>query len=142
GCVCACTEFRAGGEAARGAGDAMEVRGGTGCIEEWSDARVLRDGHLGSIWEGTSNIVALDVARAVKREGARAPLRAFLLGARAPARLPGASATRLRRALARASDASPHAGPKADDACGRAAAAARTRAAAATPLDRVGHWFG
>jgi len=46
------------------------VRGGCGYIEEWSDARLLRDAHLGSIWEGTSNIVALDVRRAVGRDGA------------------------------------------------------------------------
>ncbi|ONB78836.1 DNA alkylation response protein, partial [Burkholderia pseudomallei] len=102
GCVRILTplvKFRACRDARRVAGDAMEVRGGTGYIEEWSDARVLRDAHLGSIWEGTSNIVALDVARAVKREGALAPLRAFLLGALDTARLPGASAARLRRAL-------------------------------------------
>ena len=43
----------------------MEMRGGAGYIEEWPDARLTRDAHLGSIWEGTSNIVALDVARAL-----------------------------------------------------------------------------
>jgi acyl-CoA dehydrogenase len=30
----------------------------------------LRDAHLGSIWEGTSNIVALDVLRAISRDDA------------------------------------------------------------------------
>ncbi|RAE72792.1 DNA alkylation response protein, partial [Burkholderia multivorans] len=55
-------KFRACRDARRVTGDAMEVRGGTGYIEEWSDARLVRDAHLGSIWEGTSNIVALDVA--------------------------------------------------------------------------------
>ena len=63
-------KFRVCRDARKVAGDAMEVRGGCGYIEEWSDARVLRDAHLGSIWEGTSNIVALDVARATRREGA------------------------------------------------------------------------
>jgi len=63
-------KFRTCRDARKVAGDAMEVRGGCGYIEEWSDARVLRDAHLGSIWEGTSNIVALDVARATRREGA------------------------------------------------------------------------
>ena len=63
-------KFRTCRDARKVAGDAMEVRGGCGYIEEWSDARVLRDAHLGSIWEGTSNIVALDVARAARREGA------------------------------------------------------------------------
>src|SRR5574340_558539 len=49
--------------------DAMEVRGGCGYIEDWGDPRFVRDAHLGSIWEGTSNIVALDVIRAIRREG-------------------------------------------------------------------------
>ncbi len=63
-------KFRACRDARRVTGDAMEVRGGCGYIEEWSDARLLRDAHLGSIWEGTSNIVALDVLRAIAREAA------------------------------------------------------------------------
>jgi alkylation response protein AidB-like acyl-CoA dehydrogenase len=74
-------KFRACRDARRVTGDAMEVRGGCGYIEEWPDARLLRDAHLGSIWEGTSNIVALDVMRAIRREGAGATL-ADYLGAR------------------------------------------------------------
>ncbi len=62
-------KFRACRDARKVTGDAMEVRGGCGYIEEWSDPRLLRDAHLGSIWEGTSNIVALDVLRAIEREG-------------------------------------------------------------------------
>jgi acyl-CoA dehydrogenase len=61
-------KFRACRDARRATGDAMEVRGGCGYIEEWSDARLVRDAHLGSIWEGTSNIVALDARRAIRRE--------------------------------------------------------------------------
>jgi acyl-CoA dehydrogenase len=61
-------KFRACRDARRAAGDAMEVRGGCGYIEEWPDARLVRDAHLGSIWEGTSNIVALDAMRAIRRE--------------------------------------------------------------------------
>ncbi|MEZ5853034.1 MAG: acyl-CoA dehydrogenase family protein [Hyphomicrobiaceae bacterium] len=71
-------KFRTCRDARKVAGDAMEVRGGCGYIEEWSDARVLRDAHLGSIWEGTSNIVALDVARAARREGALEALEGYL----------------------------------------------------------------
>lgn len=52
--------------------------GGCGYIEEWFDARILRDAHLGSIWEGTSNIVALDVIRAARREGALEALLDYL----------------------------------------------------------------
>ncbi|WP_419897659.1 acyl-CoA dehydrogenase family protein [Roseomonas sp. USHLN139] len=73
-------KFRACRDARRVTGDAMEVRGGCGYIEEWSDARLLRDSHLGSIWEGTSNIVALDVLRAAAREGSLPVLRAHLHG--------------------------------------------------------------
>ena len=61
-------KFRACRDARKVTGDAMEVRGGCGYIEEWPDARLLRDAHLGSIWEGTSNIVALDVLRAIARD--------------------------------------------------------------------------
>ena len=68
-------KFRACRDARGVTGDAMEVRGGCGYIEEWSDARLLRDAHLGSIWEGTSNIVALDVLRAIRRDGALPALR-------------------------------------------------------------------
>ena len=72
-------KFRACRDARKVCADAMEVRGGCGYIEEWSDARVLRDAHLGSIWEGTSNIVALDVSRAVRRAGALDALSDYLL---------------------------------------------------------------
>ncbi len=73
-------KFRACRDARKVTGDAMEVRGGCGYIEEWSDARLVRDAHLGSIWEGTSNIVALDVVRAIRREDSLAALMAHLNG--------------------------------------------------------------
>ena len=94
-------KFRACRDARRVTGDAMEVRGGTGYIEEWSDARLVRDAHLGSIWEGTSNIVALDIARAVKREGALEPLRAYLIGMLDGVTLPPQSDALLRATLDR-----------------------------------------
>jgi alkylation response protein AidB-like acyl-CoA dehydrogenase len=71
-------KFRACRDARRATGDAMEMRGGAGYIEEWSDARLVRDAHLGSIWEGTSNIVAQDVLRAIRKEGALEALDAEL----------------------------------------------------------------
>ncbi|MGO4712340.1 acyl-CoA dehydrogenase family protein [Bradyrhizobium sp. 2TAF24] len=71
-------KFRACRDARKVTGDAMEVRGGCGYIEEWPDARLLRDSHLGSIWEGTSNIVALDVPRAIARDDALPALQAHL----------------------------------------------------------------
>ena len=73
-------KFRACRDARKVTGDAMEVRGGCGYIEEWADPRLVRDAHLGSIWEGTSNIVALDVKRAIKREGSLPVLQEHLRG--------------------------------------------------------------
>lgn len=70
-------KFRACRDARKVTGDAMEVRGGCGYIEEWADARLLRDSHLGSIWEGTSNIVALDVSRAIARDDALPALKTW-----------------------------------------------------------------
>ncbi len=73
-------KFRACRDARKVTGDAMEVRGGCGYIEDWTDPRLVRDAHLGSIWEGTSNIVALDVLRAVRREGSLTALDKHLRG--------------------------------------------------------------
>jgi acyl-CoA dehydrogenase len=72
-------KFRATRDARRVCGDAMEMRGGIGYIEEFATARLLRDAHLGSIWEGTGNIVAIDaLTRAVGRHGADSALAADL----------------------------------------------------------------
>jgi alkylation response protein AidB-like acyl-CoA dehydrogenase len=72
-------KFRATRDARKVCGDALEMRGGIGYIEEFATARLLRDAHLGSIWEGTGNIVALDaLKRAVGRHGAEAALAADL----------------------------------------------------------------
>jgi acyl-CoA dehydrogenase len=66
------------------AGEAMEARGGDGYVEEWVQARLVRDAHLGSIWEGTTNVVQLDVLRAMARDGAHRPLLARLARAGRP----------------------------------------------------------
>jgi alkylation response protein AidB-like acyl-CoA dehydrogenase len=75
-------KFRATRDARKVCGDALEMRGGIGYIEEFATSRLLRDAHLGSIWEGTGNIVALDaldaLERAVGRHGADAALAADL----------------------------------------------------------------
>lgn len=98
-------KFRACRDARVVTGDAMEVRGGCGYIEEWSDARLLRDAHLGSIWEGTSNIVALDVLRAIRRDRVLPALRTHvdaLLGdgVPPPAALADVQARSVERAFA------------------------------------------
>lgn len=58
---------------------AMEVRGGNGYIEDFVNARLVRDAHIGVLWEGTSNINALDaIGRAVRKDKAHLALQ-FLL---------------------------------------------------------------
>jgi alkylation response protein AidB-like acyl-CoA dehydrogenase len=73
-------KLRACRDARKVAGDAMEMRGGNGYIEEWIEPRLLRETHLGSIWEGTSNIIALDVVRAATKTGAHRVLERRLKG--------------------------------------------------------------
>ena len=97
-------KFRATRDARKVCGDALEMRGGIGYIEEFATSRLLRDAHLGSIWEGTGNIVAIDaLQRAVGRHGADAALAADL-HARLDdsADVPGAWRDRLRALTDRA----------------------------------------
>src|SRR5436305_7131314 len=72
-------KFRATRDARKVCGDALEMGGGIRYVGEFATARLLRDAHLGSIWEGTGNIVAIDaLKRAVGRHGADAALSADL----------------------------------------------------------------
>jgi len=48
--------------------EALQVHGGNGFIMENPMARLYREAPLNSIWEGTSNMMCLDVLRALKRE--------------------------------------------------------------------------
>jgi putative acyl-CoA dehydrogenase len=48
------------------AGEAMEVLGGNGYIEESGLPRIFREMPLNSIWEGSGNVVCLDVLRALR----------------------------------------------------------------------------
>jgi hypothetical protein len=58
---------------------AMEIRGGNGFIEDWVNPKLLRDSMTGLLWEGTSNINALDVTtRAIAKVGAQEALQADL----------------------------------------------------------------
>jgi putative acyl-CoA dehydrogenase len=46
----------------------MEVLGGNGYVETGSLARLYREAPVNSIWEGSGNVMALDVLRAAQRE--------------------------------------------------------------------------
>jgi putative acyl-CoA dehydrogenase len=49
------------------AAEALECLGGNGYTEEWPLARVYREQPLLSVWEGSGNVIALDVLRALSR---------------------------------------------------------------------------
>ena len=53
---------------ARHAGEALECFGGNGYVEESVMPRPYRQQPLLSIWEGSGNVIALDVLRAIRRE--------------------------------------------------------------------------
>jgi putative acyl-CoA dehydrogenase len=69
--------------------EAMECLGGNGFVEEGPMPRLYREAPLNGIWEGSANVICLDVLRAMQREPASvAALRAELAAARgADARL-------------------------------------------------------
>ncbi|WP_041320131.1 isovaleryl-CoA dehydrogenase [Hyphomicrobium denitrificans] len=49
------------------AAEAMEVLGGNGYVEDFNLARIYREVPVNSIWEGSGNIMCLDVLRALAR---------------------------------------------------------------------------
>lgn len=51
------------------ASQAIEVLGGNGYVEEFPTARFFRDAQVLPIWEGTTNILILDVFRSIGRDG-------------------------------------------------------------------------
>jgi putative acyl-CoA dehydrogenase len=50
--------------------EALECLGGNGIVEENGLARLYREAPVNSVWEGSGNVVALDVLRALTREPA------------------------------------------------------------------------
>jgi acyl-CoA dehydrogenase len=56
------------------ASTALEVFGGNGYMEDWPMARQLRDAQCHTIWEGTENILCIDVRRAMRGEQAHVAL--------------------------------------------------------------------
>ena len=67
------------------AAEALECLGGNGYVEESPMPQLLRDAPLNGIWEGSGNVMSLDVLRAMGREP------------EGPARLPGRVRARPRR---------------------------------------------
>src|SRR5437762_7828278 len=51
-------------------GEALECLGGNGFVEESVMPRLYRESPLNSIWEGSGNVICLDVLRALAKEPA------------------------------------------------------------------------
>jgi alkylation response protein AidB-like acyl-CoA dehydrogenase len=76
-------------QAVAGASETLEAFGGAGYVEDTGLPELLRDGQVLAIWEGTTNVLSLEVYRAVLRADALGPalevLRERARGAAAPA---------------------------------------------------------
>jgi hypothetical protein len=138
-------KFRTCRDNVKVASAAMEARGGNGYIEEWVNPRLVRDAHLGVVWEGTSSIVALDVTtRAVAKARAHEALGEELHEAlesadRVPGQYRGELAATIDRAVRFADDvASRHE----HEPFSRQAADALYHATTATLLAREGASMG
>jgi alkylation response protein AidB-like acyl-CoA dehydrogenase len=59
-----------GKQAVAVASEALEAFGGAGYVEDTGLPRLLRDAQVLSIWEGTTNVLSLDMLRALEKSGA------------------------------------------------------------------------
>jgi alkylation response protein AidB-like acyl-CoA dehydrogenase len=57
-----------------GLSEVVEGFGGAGYVEDTGLPRLLRDAQVLSIWEGTTNVLALDVLRAIGKAGTMEPI--------------------------------------------------------------------
>ena len=120
--------------------EAMEVLGGNGYVEESGLPRLYRQAPLNSIWEGSGNVIALDVLRAhgPRRRTRWPPSRAEIelaRGRRPPVRRRGQAAARRARRPRR----SCRCGPAGSPAC--SPCACRARCCCGTPRRPVADAF-
>lgn len=60
------------------ASEVVEAFGGPGYIEDTGIPRILRDSQVLPVWEGTTNVLSLDVLRALARDDALTPYLAYV----------------------------------------------------------------
>jgi alkylation response protein AidB-like acyl-CoA dehydrogenase len=56
------------------ASEALEAFGGAGYVEDTGLPRLLRDAQVLPLWEGTTNVLSLDLLRAISKAGGLAPV--------------------------------------------------------------------
>jgi len=80
------------------ASETLEAFGGAGYIEDTGLPRLLRDAQVLPIWEGTTNVLSLDLLRALSKTGSIEPIvreiRASIEGCDAALRVPAETAVR------------------------------------------------
>ena len=80
------------------ASEALEAFGGAGYVEDTGLPRLLRDAQVLPIWEGTTNVLSLDLLRALSKGGSLEPIarevRACAEGCDAPLKEPAEAAVR------------------------------------------------
>jgi len=81
--------------------EVLECFGGAGYIEDTGLPQLLRNAQVLPIWEGTTNVLSLDVLRAIEREQALAPFLANLDRTLAAANAPALDDARARVRAAR-----------------------------------------
>jgi len=90
--------------------EAMECLGGNGYVEESTLPRLYREAPVNAIWEGSGNVICLDVLRAMVREPETLPaLRAELAAARGEHRAFDATLDEIDALLSSPEDAERHA---------------------------------
>jgi putative acyl-CoA dehydrogenase len=118
--------------------EAMECLGGNGYVEESVLPRLYREAPVNAIWEGSGNVMCLDVLRALGRE--RDVAHAVLEGlAKETAGVPGApEAARFEAQVLTGSEAEPRARVAVERLALLAAAAALQRSAPASIVEAFG----
>ncbi|HEX4335425.1 MAG TPA: acyl-CoA dehydrogenase family protein [Polyangiaceae bacterium] len=86
------TKLFTGKLAVASASEVLECFGGAGYVEDTGLPALLRDAQVLSIWEGTTNVLALETIRALAREDAWDPLIELVRRARVVAREPSLAA--------------------------------------------------
>jgi acyl-CoA dehydrogenase len=132
-------------QAVAGASEVLEAFGGVGYVEDSGLPELLRDAQVLAIWEGTTNVLALEVYRAIQRSDALAPtleaLRRRAGGAtHAPLREPAQAALRAADHLEHWWNAAGAQGPRAHEAGARRFALTLGRAVSLALLVEHADW--
>ena len=137
-------KFRSCRDNIRVATGSMEVRGGNGYIEDFVNARLVRDAHLGVLWESTSNINSLDITtRAVAKVGAHKDLEEELRDKLDQADdMPGQFKSEVQNTVGMAIELAEEIGATDNQTLARKAATAIYNAASATLLSTEGARLG